>query len=332
MNRIVVVGSYNQDHVWSVDTLPRSGETRTAQKFATGPGGKGFNQAVACARQGVITHFIAAVGNDAAGESAKALARSEGLIARWQATSVATGSAGIFVDAQGHNSIAVALGANQQLSPAFIDSHTDDFKKAQILLMQLETEAATVESAIALAKTYSLRCVINPAPMSNTISINALRHADLITPNESEFVALITKVDRDARLNASTLVNLDDATLADLCARLGIASVIVTLGEHGCFVFHAEHATLAGDDPKVSRVAAETVNAIDTTGAGDAFNGGLVAAMSLFEGKSFLEQVRYASRVAALSTERAGAASAMPYRHELERRFNNARSRLDRID
>lgn len=332
MHRAIVVGSYNQDYLWRVDSLPRSGETLAADNFISAPGGKGFNQAIACARQGVVTHFIGAVGKDVAGDAAKSLARSEGLISRWQTVSAATGSAGIFVDQQGNNAIAVALGANQQLTADFIKEYDADFAKSQIVLLQLETNLACVEAALAQVNAHALRCVINPAPMNDALPLSFLHQADVITPNETEFIALLNLVNRDHRLNAATLAQQDDATLAQLCARLGAGCVIITLGAQGCFVCHNDHSTVVGSDSKVIRLAAETVNAIDTTGAGDAFNGGLVAAMCLLADKPFSEQVRYANRVAALSTLNVGAAIAMPYRHELERRFNNASSRLDRID
>jgi ribokinase len=320
MGRVVVVGSYNQDHVWRVDRFAEPGETRRGIDFMTGPGGKGFNQAVACARQDVATAFIGALGNDAIGETARHIASREGLDARWQILDgVATGTCGIVVDAEGQNQIVVALAANEQLGADFVRAQQTLFAGARVLLAQMENGMAAIGAALALAGEHGLLRILNPAPVHADLTVKELALADVLTPNEGEFATLCGRF-LNIDLTADTVSGMDDSTLHALARRFGEdTSVLITLGSHGCFVSHGGNRR--GDGESMYRVPAETAHVADTTGAGDAFNGALAAALAGDAGERFRDAVVQANRVAAMSTERAGAAAAMPRRDEVLARF-----------
>jgi len=316
----LVVGSYNQDYAWRVDAAPQAGETRRGEDFRSLPGGKGFNQAVACARQGVATAFIAATGADAAGANARRFAAVEGIDARWQVRDdAATGSACIVLESDGQNRIIVALGANERLDPGFLDGAADAFAAARVLLVQLENNLDATRHALALGARHGLVRVLNPAPMRADAAL--LAQCDLLTPNETEFALLLERVAGE-RVDPARLAAADDAALHALARRLGDAGVVVTLGAAGCFVSHG--ADRRGDAEACYRVPAADVRAVDTTGAGDAFSGALVAAMVRFDARPFREMVVHANRCAGLATERAGAAPSMPRFDEVGRRFRPA--------
>ena len=315
----LVVGSYNQDYAWRVDAAPQAGETRRGEDFRSLPGGKGFNQAVACARQGVPTIFLGALGRDAAGDTARRLAADEGIDARWQACDdAATGSACIVVERGGQNRIIVALGANERLDPAFLAAQADAFDSARVLLVQRENNPAATRAALALGDARGLVRVLNPAPAHDGIDAALLAQCDIVTPNETEFALLLEQVVGE-RVDAATLAAGEDVRLHALARRLGAGTVVITLGAAGCFVSHG--ADRRGDAGTHYRIAAERVAAIDTTGAGDAFNGALVAALIRQAGQPFRDAVVHANRCAALSTERRGAAPSMPHHDEVLRRF-----------
>jgi len=317
---VIVVGSYNQDYAWRVAHAPRAGETLRGEDFRSAPGGKGFNQAVACARQGVATHFIGAIGADAAGDTAQRLATGEGIDARWlRRDDAATGSACIVVEAGGQNRIIVALGANERLDSAHVQAQSALFTDAQVLLVQLENNLDASRAALALAGKHGLLRVLNPAPVHPDLDAGLLAQCELLTPNETEFALLLERIGSES-IDAATLAQQDDASLHRLARRLGVGSIVITLGAHGCFVSHAD-ATRLGDDSACYRIAPERVDAIDTTGAGDAFSGALVAAIVRFAGRPLRDAVIHANRVAALSTEKAGAAPAMPHYADVLRRF-----------
>ena len=321
MAQVVVVGSYNQDHVWRLDRFPGPGETRRGESFATGPGGKGFNQAVACARQGARTALVAACGEDALGAGARALAAREGIDGRWRITAQhATGTAAILIDASAQNEIVVALGANEHLDPAFVRAQDDVFAGAQILLVQLENNLDAIRAALELGERHGLTRILNPAPVVTGLDPDLVRRADILTPNETEFALLLERL-ADARIDPATLTGRGGAELHALARRLGVATVVVTLGAHGCFVSHGD--ARRGDEAAHYRIAPESVNAIDTTGAGDAFSGALAAARVLFHNAPFRRAVVHANRCAALSTEKNGAASAMPTFAAVAERFGN---------
>lgn len=309
--QVIIVGSYNQDYCWRVDRAPQAGETRRGEGFRSAPGGKGFNQAVACARQGVRTAFIAALGNDAAARQARELAKAEAIDARWQIQdAAATGSACILVEAGGQNRIIVALGANERLDPAFVQAQGDAFLQARVLLAQLENNIEATRAAFALARAQGLLRILNPAPVHARLDAALLGEVDILTPNETEFALLLARL-CDLQVDADALAVQDDESLHMLARRLGVATLVITLGAQGCFVSHAGAGQL-GDGDAHYRLAAEAVEVLDTTGAGDAFSGALAAAVLRFPDRPFRDAVTHANRCAALATQQRGAAEAMP--------------------
>lgn len=315
---VLVVGSYNQDHVWRIDRFPQPGETRRGLGFTTGPGGKGFNQAVASARQGAATAFIGALGDDSLARTARELADFEGIAARWQVFGeVSTGSCGILVDANGQNQIVLDLAANERLDAAFVTAQADLFANARVVLVQMETGMTAIRGALTAAK-GRVR-LLNPAPVHPELDAGLLALADLVTPNETEFADLLARCS-GTTIAPDAVAALGDDELHRLCRTLGSASIIVTLGARGCFVSHADAARWH-DMASCYRLAAERVQVRDTTGAGDAFNGALAAELSLQPDRPLRDALVHAGRVAALSTEHAGAAVAMPTRALVLQRF-----------
>lgn len=315
---VLVVGSYNQDHVWRIDRFPQPGETRRGLGFTTGPGGKGFNQAVASARQQAPTAFIGALGDDTLARTARELAQAEGIDARWQVCDVSTGSCGIVVNADGQNQIVLDLAANERLDAAFVKAQQDLFAAARVVLVQMETGIAAIRAALSAAPAGCVR-LLNPAPVHEDLDAHLLRAADLVTPNETEFADLLARC-AGTTIAADTVAASTDEVLHALCRRLGDISIIVTLGARGCFVSHADPARWH-DDAAHYRLAAERVTVRDTTGAGDAFNGALAAGLAQFPQRALREALVQAGRVAALSTEQPGAAVAMPTRAAVQARF-----------
>ncbi|MFY2763555.1 ribokinase [Arenimonas sp. MALMAid1274] len=316
--RVVVVGSYNQDFVWTSDALPQPGATRLG-RFSGGPGGKGFNQAVAAVRAGADTVFIAALGADDTAAGARALATAEGIDLRDEVhAGLSTGTAGIFVDAEGRNVIVVAPGANAELGVEFVQAQGIALRAANVVLAQLEVAADAVQAALDAAGAAGAMALLNPAPANAPTTDAMLAAADVLTPNETEFAAMVARHE-DRKVDADTLARLPDAELHALCRALAPrATVVLTLGADGAFVSHGEH--LRGDAHAHYRLPAHKVATVDTTGAGDAFSGALAAALARADG-SFERAVRFATAFAALSTERAGAALAMPRRADVAARF-----------
>ena len=318
--RVLVVGSFNVDHAWTCEALPRPGETLQG-RYASGPGGKGFNQSVAAARAGAATSFICALGDDVGGQLARALAAAEGIDLRDARSSEPTGTAGIFVGADGGNSIVVGAGANATLDAAFGAAQRTAIEAAGVVLAQLESPVDAVVEALRISRAAGIATILNPAPANAATTPELLALADVLTPNESEFAALLARHVGE-RLEPAAIATMGDADLHVRCrALLPDGTVVVTLGAAGAFVSHAE-ARRPGDARACYRVPAETVAVVDTTGAGDAFNGALAAAM-VGPPAAFANHVRFAARYASLSTEAAGAALSMPRRTALEARFSS---------
>lgn len=318
MTRVVVAGSFNVDHVWRGDALPRAGETLSGA-YTSGPGGKGFNQAVAAARAGASTAFICALGPDAGALWARALAADEGIEVHDQVVDAPTGTAGIFVDADGRNSIVVGPGANAALTAAFVAARAEAIAAAAVVLAQLESPMAAIAEALRLGRAHGATTLLNPAPANVIAPADVLALADVATPNETEFAALV-EAHLGESLPGDAVAALADDALHALCrALLPGGTVVVTLGAAGCFVSHG--AALRGDDVAHYRLAAPRARAIDTTGAGDAFNGALAASLAMSPAWPFRTHAAFAGRYASHSTERPGAALAMPTRAEAEARF-----------
>jgi ribokinase len=293
---IVVVGSVNLDLVCTGKRIPMPGETLTGERFETFHGGKGANQAVAVGRLGFPVSMIARVGDD---EFGPRLRRGLGVAsvnvrAVGVAKGVASGVALITVDGNGQNSITVIPGANGHLLPKDLEKSLAQLRAAGIILTQLETPMETVEYLCTLAGRFQVPLMLDPAP-ARALPRKMLRNVTYLTPNETETCALCEIPARD----------LNRATVAELARSLqaqGVANVIIKMGKHGAFVATAD---------KVERmVPAFKVKVVDSTAAGDAFNGGL--AVALMRGAGLEEAVRFAGAVAALSVTRPGAQPAMP--------------------
>lgn len=318
--RVCVVGSFNVDHVWRVASLPQPGAT-LAGEYRSGPGGKGFNQAMAARRAGAHTSFVCALGGDAGAQLARALCSADDIDLRDAECGLPTGTAGIYVDSQGRNSIVVGAGANAWLETEFVKTTLASIAQVDVVLVQLESPLDAVEEALWLARERGALTILNPAPANATVGGAQLELADILTPNETEFAALIGRHVGE-RITPDDVGSLDQSRLHALCRQLGHDStVIVTLGASGCFVSHADK-NLRGDSTAYCRISAEAVRAVDTTGAGDAFNGGLAASLASQPQLPFNAHVRFASRYAGLSTEYEGAALSMPTRAEMAARFH----------
>lgn len=319
MTRVAVVGSFNVDHVWRAPRLPRPGET-LAGEYATGAGGKGFNQAVAAQRAGAATAFVCALGDDAGGVLARELAAADGIRLHALDAAEPTGTAGIHTDHQGRNSIVIGAGANAALDAGFVRARLAALGPVAVVLAQLESPADSILAALRAGRDAGALAMLNPAPANAPVDARLLAACDLLTPNETEFAALLQAHGHDA-VDPDAVCELAGHTLHALCrALLPHGTVVVTLGEAGAFVSHRGDAT-RGDDAAHYRVAAERVDTVDSTGAGDAFNGALAASLAAGDDRTFAARLRFASRYAALSTERHGAARSMPLRDEVDRRF-----------
>jgi ribokinase len=300
--RVVVVGSSNTDMIVRVAHVPRPGETLLGGEFLTAAGGKGANQAVAACRSGAKVTFVARVGSDELGRSTRKRLRHEGMdVTHVHLDKTApSGVALIFVGADGENSIGVAGGANLKLSPADLRRAIPAIRSSKVLLLQLETPLRTVSFAASLGRRSGLQVILNPAP-AQALPRSLMRSVDIITPNESEARVL-------TGIPVASVASATRAARALLACGVRTAA-IVTLGARGALVV-----------PRVGSptlVPAFKVRAVDTTAAGDVFNGAL--AMSLASGRGLTEAVRYANAAAAISVTRSGAQPSIPSRTEIAR-------------
>ena len=304
--QVVVVGSFVQDLTWQCAEFPRAGETIIG-RFVTGPGGKGSNQAVAAGRAGAATLFIGAVGDDVFADGGEKFYAAEGIAARFvRKPGQATGTAAILVNAAAQNEIVVALGANAQLEPRDVDP--DLVRSARVVVCQHETDLAVNAHVLRLARTAGVTTVLNPAPMRPDFDASILNLVDVLIPNETEFVALVNRIEPD--LTAASLAGLAPDQLHRLCRTLGVPTVIVTLGGRGCLVSEPAGFTAIP--------ACTGLTVVDTTGAGDAFVGGFVAGL-VESGGNRVAAARHGNAVAALSVTKFGTAPSMPTKAEIER-------------
>ncbi|MEI6861185.1 MAG: ribokinase [Verrucomicrobiota bacterium] len=305
---ILVVGTYVQDLAFRCDRIPTLGES-VLGTLAPAAGGKGFNQAVAAHRAGVPTLFVGAVGCDAFADNARAFGRAIGLrVQLVEKPGHATAAAAVLLDRIGQNQIVVALGAGARLRPADLDAAA--IRAARVVMCQHETSPAVNAHVFRLAHQAGVTTVLNPAPMRADFTAAMLAHVDVLTPNETEFAALVRRlVPGQRHFTAAKLLALAPAALHALCRRLGVPVVIVTLGARGTLVSQAAGHTF---------IRAYRVRVVDTTGAGDAFNGGFAAGLVKFNG-DVVAAARFGNAVAALSVMRPGAAPAMPTAREIAR-------------
>ena len=245
------------------------------------------------------------------GRLARDLAEVDGIGLRAQESRERTGTAGIYVDAAGRNIIVIGPGANASLSADFVQECTGILGAAAVVLAQVESPLTAVLAGFQIAREAAVVTVLNPAPADAEISGELLALSDVITPNETEFCAQLRR-QHAIDVAADAVAGLDDTTLHDHCRRLlTTGSVVITLGAAGCYVSHP-NGRQRGDDLTHYRVAAAPANAVDTTGAGDAFNGALVASMAQFPARAFKRHVAFATLYAGRATEYQGAAAAMP--------------------
>jgi ribokinase len=297
-NSIVVIGSSNTDMVVRADHLPEAGETVLGGEFFMNPGGKGANQAVAAARLGGKVIFIAKTGNDIFGRQSLQLLKEEGINTVFMLVDPGqpSGVALITVDRHAENCIVVASGANAALLPSDLFKAKEAILQASIVLVQLEIPVATVAWVVSTAAENGVKVILNPAPVCE-LPVALLQKVSIITPNETEAAKLTGIKVHDLPSAREAATYLYDA---------GIKTVIITLGSRGALVLH-ENKYMLVDAPEVS--------AVDSTAAGDTFNGAL--AVSLSEGLTMEDAVRFACRAAAISVTRPGAQSSIPRRHEV---------------
>lgn len=300
MSRIIVIGSSNTDMVIKSKKLPAPGETLLGGTFLMNPGGKGANQAVAAARLGGDVTFVTKTGNDIFGSEAKSLFDKEKIDTRYIIKDEVnpSGVALITVDEYGENSIVVASGSNGTLSAYDIDDKVFETKPADIFMMQLEIPVSTVEFVAEKAAGNGNRVILNPAP-ARMLSDDLLNCLFLITPNENE-AELLTGIKVTDQVSAKKAAQ-------DLSER-GVKNIIITMGASGAYL---HTGTVSKMIPVVP------VKAIDTTAAGDVFNGALGVAIA--EGKTIEEAVVFANKAASISVTRMGAQASAPYREEIIR-------------
>jgi ribokinase len=304
--RVCVVGSANLDYTVALPRLPRVGETVSSGTLLVNRGGKGANQAVAARRLGAEVRLIGCVGDDDAGGAMRQALDEQGIGVEGVVTApgVATGTALIFVDHEGHNQIGVAPGANHRLTVEMARAGEPSIEWAQVLVSQLEVPVPVVRWALETARRHGVPTVLNPAPVQE-LSDELLALVTYLTPNAGEVAALtgIEVSDLDSGRRAA----------ARLCER-GVGTVIITLGEEGALVY---------DGATAVHFEAFPIEVIDTTGAGDAFNGAL--AVGLSAGGSLEQVIPLASAAAALTCTRRGAQDALPDRAAVERFLQSLR-------
>ncbi|WP_413460291.1 ribokinase [Herbaspirillum huttiense] len=296
---IVIIGSVNMDLVLRVPRMPLPGETLAGEKFMTIPGGKGANQAVACARlaaPGTSVAMVACVGDDAFGGQMRDSITACGIDDRYidQVAGEATGIASIMVDAHAQNSIVIAAGANGRLDVERIERARPLIEQAAIVLLQLEVPMDTVIHSIELAHALGKTVVLNPAP-AQALPRELLQKIDYLILNEIEAAMLAEEQSEDIPLLARKL------------HALGARNVVVTLGEKGVYGSFA--------DGQQRHVPARKVQAVDTTAAGDTFIGGFIGAIA--QGRDQFDAIAYAQAAAALSVTRVGAQTSIPTRDEV---------------
>lgn len=294
------MGSFVADVAFRTGKLPAWGETYMGSAFKLGPGGKGSNQAVAAARAGARASFIGKVGSDPFAELARTTYREEGIDASFLLTSEnPTGAAAIIIDEKsGENSIIVVPGACLDLTPREVDGAREVIASSAVFVTQLELALPTVEHGLALAHSLGVPTILNPAPGCK-LPESIFAHCDYVTPNESE-----TEVLTGIRVESAA----DAERAAGFFLGLGVGNVVITMGAQGAFVMNRSVKALVA--------AFNAGPVVETTGAGDAFNGGF--AVALAEGRDLVEATRFGCATAGISVTRHGTAPSMPHRQEID--------------
>ncbi len=297
---VLVIGSANMDMVIQSDRFPRPGETVLGNDFAMFPGGKGANQATACARLGGRVHFIGKMGKDVFRDDLTRSMERDGidLDALLVDDEASTGVAFISIDGSGENQITVVSGSNMRLRPDEIEAREDLFRQAAVVVLQLEIPLETVEKAVELGRKHGATVILNPAP-ARELPPSLLAKVDILTPNEIEASLL-------AGLEVDSLDTAEEA--ARRLLEKGVGKIIVTLGDNG--------ALLVTPDTR-RHFPVQTVEVVDTTAAGDAFSGALAFAVA--EGRSIDDAIRLANAVATHTVTRLGAQASMPTMEEAKK-------------
>ena len=298
--KVTVFGSFVVDLMGRTPHLPVPGETVKGSMFKMGPGGKGFNQGVAAHKAGADVTMVTKLGRDTFGNVALDAMKELNMNSErvFMTDDTETGAALIMVDEKSsQNEIVVVLGACNTITDEEVDSITDVLKDSEYLLTQLETNVSSVERVVDIAYKNGVKVILNTAPVQ-PISDEILSKVDLITPNEVEAEIL-------------TGIHIDSKEAADKAAQWffdkGVKNVLITLGGRGVYI---------SSNGRSEIIPAYVVEAVDTTGAGDAFNGGLLAGLA--EGKDLWESAVFANALAALSVQRLGTTPAMPLREEID--------------
>ncbi|MDN6043088.1 MAG: ribokinase [Lactobacillus sp.] len=300
MNTVTVIGSINLDRTIRVENMPKPGETIHTKEIFSAGGGKGANQAVAAQRSGANTHFIGAVGDDAAGKTMLDLLTQEkiNLAGITKMTNQSTGQAYVTVDDAGENQIMIHGGANMAFTPADVEAHRDIIETSDFVVAQFESAVDSTVEAFKIAQAAGVRTILNPAPAMEKVPTELLAVTDMIVPNETETETLtgIAITDEASMLKASAALHA-----------LGISAVIITIGSKGAFY---------DIDGRHGIVPAFKVEAVDTTSAGDTF----IGAMSSVLNKDFSnleDAIRYGNRASSIAVQRFGAQPSIPYKNEI---------------
>ena len=309
---VLIIGSSNMDLNIYSQRFPKPGETVTGGVFKQFLGGKGANQVVASVRSGSKTFFIGKIGRDAFGNAMVSQLDYEGVniehIIRDPHES--SGVAFILIDKTGENMISVAPGANFKLTPEEVQAKSDLIKNAKCLIVQMEIPIETIEATFDIAKQGECIKILNPAPLK-PISSSILKNIDIIVPNEGELLQLHSLL-KLQQLRGNSKERIIQASKN--ISKFGIKTIITTLGNKGAIVYDAA-------EDKITEVPAFKIQAIDTVGAGDCFNG--VLASKLCQGETLLTSVKYATAAASIAITRQGAQLSMPYANEIEDRFKH---------
>ena len=299
---ISILGIFVADLCFFGDEIPVPGKTVLGKKYIIGPGGKGSNQAIAASRAGGDVSFVTKLGKDNYADMALKLYQESGV--NTQAvildSNLNTGAAGILINQQtGENAINVIPGAAATIDHQFIDDNLSIINNSRIFLTQLETSIEATMYALKMAKKNGCTTILNPAPARN-LPEDYFEYIDFFTPNETEagfFINQSIESEKDCQFAAEVLLNK------------GIKNILITLGDKGCFFKNKEEEFLL-PTKKLS------VPVVDTTGAGDAFNGAFSVALS--KNKNYKEAIEFANLVAGISVTREGAANSMPTIDEIE--------------
>lgn len=299
--KIVVVGSYNIDFVFQVESFPRPGETVSSDSLMRFHGGKGSNQAVAAARLGAEVTMLACVGNDGFGAEAVSWWRREGINTEYvmRDTERPTGTASIYVDMAGENMISIALGANNSLAAEHVYAAEAAIAAADVVVCGLEIPLSTARAALNIARQHRVRSLLNPAPAEQA-SMELMTYADVVTPNELELEEIYGDMDLITGAGAEYMLASESQV------------IVATLGAQGA-------RWIKRDD--TMGIPGYVVDTVDTTGAGDCFSGAL--AVALAEGQGLSDAVRFSNAAAALSTTKRGGAKAMPTRAAVDSFIND---------